>query len=386
MLLGGPAGAQDGDTTTPVLSWNAPDGADNVVWPLRVDGTVSAQSRVILVLEIWNEDTLMGTRVCNICSGSSFDLSQPEFSFDTHNYAVDIEGAITLKLIATDGAGNVGTIEATFTVAAPNVTITSPADGDEDVAYPFVIRGDSEEGVRSLLLVVVFEQGPWRVAIGTRRQSDGSFVTRFDPRLLQGWTWSDEPWTVTVQTRDFYPLRLTRFSITGPSVSGYCNGYAATVDIGAGQNPTERQDIILGTAGNDVIHALGGNDVICAGAGIDRIFSGDGDDIVFGGDNRDIIETGDGDDRVYGGAGADRIKLGHGNDFALGESGADQIRAGVGSDSIHGGPGVNTLYGGSGNDILNGGNLRSTAHGDSGHDLCIRAQKVDCEVVLVRPR
>ena len=44
----------------------------------------------------------------------------------------------------------------------------------------------------------------------------------------------------------------------------------ARIDIGAGQRPTRRDDLVLGTAGDDVITDPGGNDAILAGAPAER--------------------------------------------------------------------------------------------------------------------
>src|SRR5690606_5762985 len=42
-----------------------------------------------------------------------------------------------------------------------------------------------------------------------------------------------------------------------------CQGQEVTVDLRLGQEPTEGDDVILGTPGPDLIDGLGGDDVIC---------------------------------------------------------------------------------------------------------------------------
>lgn len=57
-----------------------------------------------------------------------------------------------------------------------------------------------------------------------------------------------------------------------------CNGLVVTVDIGAGEEPTDGDDVILGTKGADVINALEGNDTICGLGGEDLVAGGGGMD------------------------------------------------------------------------------------------------------------
>ena len=52
----------------------------------------------------------------------------------------------------------------------------------------------------------------------------------------------------------------------------------ATINIGAGQQPTEQDDAITGTARNDTVAARAGNDLITAGGGNDAIDGGPGTD------------------------------------------------------------------------------------------------------------
>lgn len=76
----------------------------------------------------------------------------------------------------------------------------------------------------------------------------------------------------------------------GPMPSSLaCAGRPATVNIGAGQQPTAGDDVIVGTPGNDVIVAGGGNDVVC------------------GGDGNDVLKGGGGNDRLLGGGGVDKL-------------------------------------------------------------------------------
>jgi Ca2+-binding RTX toxin-like protein len=153
---------------------------------------------------------------------------------------------------------------------------------------------------------------------------------------------------------------------TGPK----CAGLTVTVDLGAGQKPTARADVILGTAGNDTINAAGGDDVVCA----------------LGGD--DVVQGGPGDDRIDGGAGADTasyaaatapvtLLLGSTAPQATGAStGTDTLRAferawgGSGNDRLTGTGAVNRLEGRNGDDTLLGAAGDDALIGGAGTDTC----------------
>ncbi len=70
-----------------------------------------------------------------------------------------------------------------------------------------------------------------------------------------------------------------------------CKRIGVTVDLAAGELPTEGDDVILGTPDDDVINGLGGYDIICGGDGDDLINDGPGKGWVGGGAGDDIITT-----------------------------------------------------------------------------------------------
>ena len=198
-----------------------------------------------------------------------------------------------------------------------------------------------------------------------------------------------------------------------------CNGLAVTVNLGAGQTPTNGNDVILGTEGDDIINGLAGDDTVCALGGNDTVVGGGGDDTIFGGSGNDVlngqagIDTMDGEggnDLLNGGVGNDILLGGGGNDDIRGQSGADEMRGGDGidqffggsgddviytdaggntgtasvvrgggnNDTIYGGPGddtldgqsgLDTIHGGDGNDTLTGGNALDSLYGDAGDDV-----------------
>ena len=79
-----------------------------------------------------------------------------------------------------------------------------------------------------------------------------------------------------------------------------CDGLTVTVDLTAGDSPTDGDDVILGTNGPDAILAGDGNDTICGEGGDDIITAGAGDDTVFGGDGADTISGQTGIDTLHG--------------------------------------------------------------------------------------
>ena len=140
---------------------------------------------------------------------------------------------------------------------------------------------------------------------------------------------------------------------------GMCAGLPVTVDIGAGDVPTEGDDVIRGTNGADSITALGGNDTICALAGDDLINAGDGFDDVF---------AGAGEDSIVGGAGNDLLVGGPGADIIFGDTGNDRVQGGDGDDALQGGGGLDRVAGGNGNDAISGGTHADELLGNLGRD------------------
>lgn len=191
-----------------------------------------------------------------------------------------------------------------------------------------------------------------------------------------------------------FELRRVRYTGELPP----CPAHLVTVDIGAGEQPTPGDDVILGTAGADVIHAGDGNDVVCAGDGDDTVVGGAGDDLVlgeegddmlsgndgadtidggvgsdraFGGSGDDVIRGGDGDDALLGGgSGSDRVDGGAGDDRVTGGSDDDQrIDGGEGADTVLGGSGADSsVFGGPGDDAVAGNGGRDNLHGEGGND------------------
>ena len=81
---------------------------------------------------------------------------------------------------------------------------------------------------------------------------------------------------------------------------------------------TLRSDTIIAGGGNDVVLALSGADTVAGNGGNDTLTGGTGNDLLKGGDGADILLGGLGDDEIFGGAGADIINGGFGNDILYG--------------------------------------------------------------------
>ena len=77
---------------------------------------------------------------------------------------------------------------------------------------------------------------------------------------------------------------------------------ANIIIIADGDNPTNKNDLILGTPGNNTINGNGGIDCILGGSGDDTLKGGNGQDILIGGPGNDALDGGGGTgDVCYGG-------------------------------------------------------------------------------------
>jgi Ca2+-binding RTX toxin-like protein len=73
------------------------------------------------------------------------------------------------------------------------------------------------------------------------------------------------------------------------------------INIGRGNVPTNKNDLILGTPGGETINGGGGADCILGGGGDDTLQGGNGADILMGGPGNDTLNGGGGADVCYGG-------------------------------------------------------------------------------------
>ena len=106
-----------------------------------------------------------------------------------------------------------------------------------------------------------------------------------------------------------------------------------------------RDDLMLGQAGNDILRGHGGQDVLYRGEGDDTISGGDENDFLFGDGGNDTLQGGDGDDTIQGNEGVDRIFGGTGDDLLKGGAGNDIYlwNSGDGHDQIEDTEGKNVI-------------------------------------------
>ena len=277
---------------------------------------------------------------------------------------------------------------------------------DDDTGQSFMFRGPANEGVS--VCAEIYDEDSRLIqrsgeslndvnnggnaAFGVRVSVNGDFRIRLADCDDQGFTeqWYPEGATLTggpafevdgsivEATVDLRPLEFPgRLPEPAPESAGTCNGMPITVDLSAGDRPTNGDDVILGTDGDDVINAGDGRDVICgrggndtinAGNGADTILGGDGDDTIQAGQGKDVVFAQDGDDFVSGGKGKDTLAGGEGNDDLRGNEGTDTIDGGAGNDELRGGQKADTVTGGSGDDTLIGGTRPDVMDGGSGLD------------------
>lgn len=133
-----------------------------------------------------------------------------------------------------------------------------------------------------------------------------------------------------------------------------CAGQPITVYLARGDQPTDGDDVILGTRRDDRISGGGGDDLICGRSGDDRINGGEGHDTIYAGAGEDRVFGGPGRDTLSGGVGADRLEGGRGADTLRGGDGDDVLEGDTGRDSLHGERGADALFGGPGDDLLTG--------------------------------
>ncbi len=164
-----------------------------------------------------------------------------------------------------------------------------------------------------------------------------------------------------------------------PPAPKFCEIYEVTVDLSAGELPTNGDDVILGTPGVEVINGLGGDDIICGLGGADTINGGPGSDRIYGGAGHDVINGGDERDFIFAGKGNDTVNGDGGGDFIRGGFGRDIIRGGDGKDRIWGKQDDDRIFGDAGGDTLRGNRGNDTIDGGTEWDLCGGGVRVNCE-------
>ncbi|MGI9478643.1 MAG: cadherin domain-containing protein, partial [Hyphomicrobiaceae bacterium] len=132
------------------------------------------------------------------------------------------------------------------------------------------------------------------------------------------------------------------------------NSYVDTVSVALSDIVGERvvgdnrDNVILGDAGNDFLQGGDGADTLAGGEGTDWLYGQNGDDTIFGGDGNDYLIDQSGSDHLQGGNGNDYVidldYNGTGRDTLEGGQGDDLLLSGGGGDIVDGGEGNDTLY------------------------------------------
>jgi Ca2+-binding RTX toxin-like protein len=156
-----------------------------------------------------------------------------------------------------------------------------------------------------------------------------------------------------------------------------CKGRDVTVSLALGQQPTEGDDVILGTNASQPINGGGGNDTICGGGGNDAIDGGAGNDVIDGGSGNDNLTGGLGNDTLQGNAGVDTASFVGATRVLVSLSVTAGQNTGVGTDRIST---VENLVGSSKNDRLTGNAAANRFDGGAGSDVCNGAAGRDTQV------
>ena len=168
-----------------------------------------------------------------------------------------------------------------------------------------------------------------------------------------------------------------------------CLGAPVTVFLAAGDKPTGRDDVILGTSGDDTIFGFRGNDRICGLGGSDVIQGGGGDDVVDAGTGADWASYGTSPQGVtvsLGIPGPQDTGPATGTDTL---TGFEALTGSAGSDTLTGDSNGNSINGLRGDDTIDGAAGQDTIRGSLGQDFCDGGPDFDwargCETVTSVP-
>jgi hypothetical protein len=87
--------------------------------------------------------------------------------------------------------------------------------------------------------------------------------------------------------------------------------------------PSDEDDMLMGTRGNDTLMGKGGDDTLMGLGKRDRLMGGSGSDMLNGGGGRDRLAGDEGNDELIGGGGRDRLVGGAGDDLLTGGGARD---------------------------------------------------------------
>lgn len=116
--------------------------------------------------------------------------------------------------------------------------------------------------------------------------------------------------------------------------------------------PTNGDDLLIGTDSGDTFESLGGHDTVWGRSGDDLLKGDAGNDALHGEAGSDVLVGGGGRDSLDGGTGQNVLRGSGGNDSLIGGSEDDRLLGGRGNDLLRGGAGNNVLSGEAGRDVF----------------------------------
>ena len=270
------------------------------------------------------------------------------------------EGGLTLDVVDVSVAEGDGSTWSVFV----HVLLSEPAPNTVSVRY------DTVDGT----------------ALGGSDYNETGGTLRFDPGQQSGWIRLLTRGDQAIEGDEAFTLRLS-----GPAGVAFAGG-GTTLDArilirdndGAGSagspdtgpefiyvgDPTNGDDVLVGTVNDDTIDGLAGDDTITGLAGADTLIGGAGIDTVrhdgsgavmvdlalgIGAGGHAAGDTFTSIENAVGSSFGDEL-IGDGGANALaGLGGNDVLRGGGGSDRLEGGGGADILFGGAGGDVIVGG-------------------------------
>jgi len=130
----------------------------------------------------------------------------------------------------------------------------------------------------------------------------------------------------------------------------------------------DRDDTIIGGAGDDILHGGSGNDTLHGGEGNDRLEAGTGNNDLFGGPGDDMLVSNRGTNSFDGGAGNDTVDYSYSSASWEFNLDAEYARTGsvtetlVSIENVIGGSGDEIFYGNAADNIFSGGRGSDSYH------------------------
>ena len=289
--------------------------------------------------------------------------------YDTHSFAISVDGLGTFELTQGDGGnwhyaftaspeaiagaalGSLVTHDFQIIVNDGHATAMTPA-GEDSLSVSFMGTGTPPADMDLGNLTPGMAQGDHlpgmdadghQLAYAFDKAVDGNIQGEFGSLHFNAETGQ---YTYTLDTSEDGLHKLAQAQADGSALKesfgytvsgheGHSNGsleinltdlHTQLGHAGAdtlGDQTAAHSQVIFGEGGDDVIHGGAGNDWLFGGEGDDQIFGGTGDDILYGGAGNDYLDGGTGHNSLYGGAGNDILVYNQGMAHASGGEGID---------------------------------------------------------------